>query len=144
MLPLLHLLCLTLGVLWGEKRFTCRVLIYLELPPDGSFSGSELSDVLLVGPGLSPAPTRGVASSKVLVPEQLCCVNLASLRPEALSCHPLLGRSMHQLPYGRKDALKWCAHLRACVSGSLATAGGLVLVTLVRLILLQLRPLSLR
>ena len=144
MLPPLHLLCLTLGVLWGGKRFTCRVLISLGLPPDGHFSGSELSDVLQVGPGLSPAPTRGVASGKVLAPVQLCCVNLAFLLPEALSCPPLLGRSMHQLPYGRKVALKWCARLRACVSGNGATAGGLVLVALVRLIPLQLRLPSLR
>ena len=106
MLPPLHLLCLTLGVLWGGKRFTCRVMTSLGQPPDGSFSGSELSDVLQVGPGLSPALTRGVALGRALVPAPLCCLNLEFLLPEALSYPPRPGQRTHQLPYGKKVALK--------------------------------------
>ena len=96
--PLLHLLCLTHVAPWDVKRFICRGLTYLLSQPPGA--------ALRVGPGLSPAPTRGVALGRVLAPAPLCCSNLEFLLPEALLYPPLPGQRTHQQPYGKKAALR--------------------------------------
>ena len=142
MLLLLHLLCLTLGVLWGARRCTCRALISLELPPDAHFNGIVPSGAPLVVPGLSPAPLGGVAPGRVLAPPRLSCKNLAFPPPEDLLSPPRLGQSQQLPPCGRQGALRWYALLRACASERRAPEDGQVLAALVWLILLQLRRLN--